>query len=289
MKKKMILSLSITVAVVAIYFVLHPFAYLFTGKYQPNAHLEIVGHKGASGLAPENTLAAVRMGLEHAVDVIEIDIHMTADNEIVVCHDKTIDRTTTGSGEIRNLTLEEICNANIRVGDRMTDLKIPTLQEVISCVSEYPNVKLLIEFKYGNKPYPQIEQKVLDLLNANDIKERAVIQSFRDETLTAVHNLEPTIKLEKLFFFKLWGLPLIIDNRITYFSPEKYKHISSFNVLYDGLTQRQASKYRSMGKNLKVYTLESISFFYKMKGIPQRFDPNITGVITSRPDMWEKK
>jgi hypothetical protein len=106
--------------------------------------------------------------------------------------------------------------------------------------------------------------------------------------LTAIHNLDSTVRLEKLFFFKLWGLPLIIDNRITYFSGEKYKHISSFNVLYNGLTPRQAKKYREMGKNLNVYTLESIPYIYKMKGPPQRLDPNISSVITSRPDLWIK-
>jgi glycerophosphoryl diester phosphodiesterase len=160
MKKRMFLSLLVVVMVVVVYFVLHPFSYLLTDKYKKNASLEIVGHKGASGLAPENTIAAIRMGLKKKVNMVEIDVHLTADNAIVVCHDETIDRTTTGSGEIRKLTLSEIRAVSIRVDDSITALKIPTLQEVIDCVSTYPSGKLLIELKYGSSHYPKIEQKI---------------------------------------------------------------------------------------------------------------------------------
>lgn len=107
--------------------------------------ITITAHRGGAALAPENTLAAVRLGMELGVDYIEIDIHQTADNQLVVCHDMTIDRTTNGRGKICNMTLDEIRSFNIVYCDSVTDLKIPTLDEVLALVDG--KTKLLIEIK----------------------------------------------------------------------------------------------------------------------------------------------
>lgn len=68
----------------------------------------IIAHRGAKGMAPENTLGAFQLGLDQGCQGIELDIHLTADGEIVVCHDLTLDRTTNGKGRIVEKKLSEI-------------------------------------------------------------------------------------------------------------------------------------------------------------------------------------
>lgn len=68
----------------------------------------IIGHRGAPTLAPENTLASFSKALKLGVDAIELDVHLTADRQVVVLHDATVDRTTDGRGVVKNLSLREI-------------------------------------------------------------------------------------------------------------------------------------------------------------------------------------
>ena len=93
----------------------------------------IIAHRGASGYAPENTLASMELAIKLGCDAIELDIHLTKDQQIVVCHDFTVDRTTNGRGEIENLTLEDIkkLDAGSWFSDEFKGEKIPTLEEVI--------------------------------------------------------------------------------------------------------------------------------------------------------------
>ena len=92
----------------------------------------IIAHRGAKGMAPENTLAAFRLGLNQGCEGIELDVHLTADEEIVVCHDMTLDRTTNGKGLITKKSLSEIktYDAGLWFGDEFKGETVPTLDEV---------------------------------------------------------------------------------------------------------------------------------------------------------------
>lgn len=87
-----------------------------------------IGHRGASGHAPENTLESFRKALEMNVDAIELDVHLTSDDQIVVIHDETIDRTTIGSGAVKDLTLREIRS--------FSGNSVPTLPEVLTFIDK---------------------------------------------------------------------------------------------------------------------------------------------------------
>lgn len=101
----------------------------------------IVGHRGAAGIAPENTLKAFRLGCQSDATVVECDIHLTKDQKIVVIHDGTLERTTNGSGWIKDWLFEDLRKLDAGDGE-----KIPTLEEVINVVFSY-NKKLIIELK----------------------------------------------------------------------------------------------------------------------------------------------
>ena len=108
----------------------------------------VIGHRGGAGAAPENTVAAIRHGIEAGADAIEFDIHATRDDRIVVIHDDTLERTTDGAGTIEDLTLDELrrfdagFNFTPDLGRsfpwRGTGIGIPTLEEAVEATEGLP-------------------------------------------------------------------------------------------------------------------------------------------------------
>src|SRR5918911_2208376 len=89
----------------------------------------LVGHRGAAGLAPENTIKAFKKGLEVGADTVECDIQLSKDEELVVIHDHTLNRTTNKKGRVKDYTLEELKQLDAGEGEQ-----IPTLSEVVDLV-----------------------------------------------------------------------------------------------------------------------------------------------------------
>lgn len=114
----------------------------------PDWYVELVGHRGLSPGFPENTLAAFANSVELGVDVIEIDLRGTADGEVVILHDETVDRTTDGTGDVTELTLEEVkqLDAGSWFSPEFAGETIPTYDEVLELV-DGTGVKLLLDVK----------------------------------------------------------------------------------------------------------------------------------------------
>lgn len=247
--------------------------------------MEIIGHRGGASIGPENTLACYKKGIEAGADMIEIDIHLTKDNRIVVCHDQSINRTTNGKGLIREMTLNEIRQYRCLDADgNVTDQQVPTLDEVFDLMLQTRAAgnpcKLLIEIKRTRNIYQGIEELLLEKINSCNAKDWIIVQSFNDFALERIHQLDPSVRLEKLFFFKLPGLPVIMDwFHFTTFSYEKYHYISSFNMNYLWLTRSFLRDIHSHGKEVKVWTLEGTDAPHL----------DVDGIITNRPDLWCKE
>lgn len=263
-----------------------PVALHVTDKWGYNkndlAYMEIIGHRGGASIGPENTLACYKKGIEAGADMIEIDIHLTKDGKIVICHDQSIDRTTNGKGKIREMTFDEIRQYRAKDADgNLTDQQLPSIDEVFELfvkTREGGNpCKLLIEIKRTNDIYQGIEELLLQKITFYQAKDWVVVQSFNDFALEIIHKLDPTIRLEKLFFFKLPGLPFVMDwFHFSYFSYEKYSYISSFNMNYLWLTKSFLNDIHRHGKEVKVWTLEGTDAPHL----------NVDGIITNRPDLW---
>ena len=242
----------------------------------------IIGHRGGASIGPENTLDCFRKGIEAGADMIEIDIHLTKDGQIVICHDESINRTTNGKGKIRDMTFEEIRRYRAKDSKgNLTDQQLPSLDEVFELFtqvrSEGNPCGLLIEIKRTNDIYQGIEEQLSQKIYYYQAKEWVIVQSFNDFSLEIMHQLDPTIRLEKLFFFKLPGLPVVLDwFHFSYFSYEKYHYISSFNMNYLWLTNSFLNDIHQHGKEVKVWTLE---------GTNTR-PMNVEAIITNRPDLW---
>ena len=109
----------------------------------------LTAHRGWRAKYPENTMRGFREAAKLDIDGIEIDVHMTKDYRIVICHDPTLDRTTDKNGWIRNMTLEEVrrADAGIKFGEEFKGEKIPTMEELLELMASRPDLRLLLELK----------------------------------------------------------------------------------------------------------------------------------------------
>lgn len=133
----------------------------------------VIGHRGAKGHAPENTMASFKKAAELGADLIECDVHFSRDKQIVVIHDEAIDRTTDGFGLVRELSLPELKWADAGQGE-----KIPTLDEVLNWLLMQPQLGIAIEIKKDLSTYPGLSEAVLDRLQARNLVDRAIVTSF---------------------------------------------------------------------------------------------------------------
>lgn len=263
-----------------------PFFYAHGYDKKTIAGKLIIGHRGGAGIGAENSLTCLKRGIDTGADMIEIDLHQTQDSIIVVNHDPTVNRTTNGSGTIAKMTYEEISQLRIvsKEGD-VTDDHIATFEEILELFANERgkgrDVKLLVEIKYPFKnAYNGIEKRMLNLINAYNAKNWVVIQSFADDVIEKVHELDSTIKVEKLLICKLPFLPYIVDGmRITRFSYEKYHYVSSFNFYYLGLSHSMIADIHKQGKKVKMWTIDELD-------APLM---DVDGIITDRPDIWCKE
>lgn len=263
-----------------------PFFYAHGYDKKTIAGKLIIGHRGGAGIGAENSLTCLKRGIDTGADMIEIDLHQTQDSIIVVNHDPTVNRTTNGSGTIAKMTYKEISRLRIvsKEGD-VTDDHIATFEEILELFANERgkgrDVKLLVEIKYPFKnAYNGIEKRMLNLINAYNAKNWVVIQSFADDVIEKVHELDSTIKVEKLLICRLPFLPYIVDGmRITRFSYEKYHYVSSFNFYYLGLSHSMIADIHKQGKEVKMWTIDELD-------APLM---DVDGIITDRPDIWCKE
>jgi len=176
----------------------------------------IMAHRGASDELPENTLAAFQLALEQGADILETDIRLTRDNEIILMHDATVDRTTNGTGAVANLTLAEIKNLHtrrpqdppLRVGEgvggevhhpRPISQKageVPTLAEFLEFTATQSNpVPIALELKDDRFIQPRAADQLLRVLEQHHALARAVLLSFHGERVRACKRLAPQIPI----------------------------------------------------------------------------------------------
>ncbi len=146
----------------------------------------IIAHRGASNLAPENTLKAFKKAIELNADYIEFDVHQSKDGEIVIVHDGNTFRTTGHLGLIKNMTLEEIKKLDCRDSE-----KIPTLHELIKLAKGKIGLNCEIKAK-------GIAQKIIEILRDADLFESTIISSFNQKELLEFKKLEPQLKIASL-------------------------------------------------------------------------------------------
>ncbi len=162
----------------------------------------IVAHRGASGTAPENTMAAFRKAVIAGSDMIELDVRLTKDFHIVVHHDRNVKRTTGGKGNIWDLTLQQLrmLDTGSWFDPKFHRERIPTLREVMEFLLP-TNVNLNIEVKTDGDPRTRtrFEECVILIIMEKRFEERALVSSFDHKFIKRMHDLFPEIKTGALY------------------------------------------------------------------------------------------
>lgn len=166
---------------------------------------QIFAHRGSSGTHPENTMAAFIEAERVGADGLEFDVQMTKDNELVVIHDERVDRTTNGHGWVKEFTLKELKKLNAGSKKQSTE-KIPTFKEVLGW-SKGNQMALNIELKTGVVEYPQLEEKVIEMVSSFAVTDRVILSSFNHYSVEKAHKINPDIETAILFMeglFEPW-------------------------------------------------------------------------------------
>lgn len=165
----------------------------------------MIAHRGASAYAPENTLSSFLLAIAQGCDAIELDVHLTKDQKLVVFHNEELANTTNGKGIIGEMTAYELrqLDAGAWFHHDFTGEKIPFLDEVVDLVP--PHIMINVELKNIPSYYIGIEEAVVDLVRKKNAFERIVVSSFDHQCLLKVKELEPRLKIGLLYQNNLYS------------------------------------------------------------------------------------
>lgn len=225
---------------------------------------QITGHRGAAGLAPENTLPALEKALRLGIDGVEIDIQRSADGHLVVFHDERLDRCTNGNGLLRSATLAELqaLDAGAWFDPAYVGTRIPTFREVLDFMQSN-NMILHVELK-DPFYFPGVAAEVVALLREYKFEERVQIRSFFHPALHDVFNLAPELAISELWY---QHLPKADES-----------HFRSVNMDQSVLRPEHIADFHARGQKVSAWTVNDLEK-------ARRFiDAGIDGLTTDYPD-----
>jgi glycerophosphoryl diester phosphodiesterase len=149
----------------------------------------VIAHRGASGNAPENTMAAFERAVALGAGFIETDLHLTRDSQFVAIHDPTLERTTNGQGAVRDFTLAEIrkLDAGMWFDREFMGQRVPTLDEIVAFAAKH-DVIFYLELKY--EAAWGMHHSLLGALSKSGGAARSIVISFNESTLTALRQVD---------------------------------------------------------------------------------------------------
>lgn len=230
---------------------------------------KVFAHRGASGYAPENTLEAFALAGEQGAQGIELDVQLTKDGEVVVIHDETIDRVSTGKGAVRDYTLEELRRFSFHNHKKEYEgVQIPTLREVLEQVKP-GGMEVNIELKTGIYWYPGLEEKTVELVKAAGMENRVIYSSFNHYSVQKILELDAEAETAYLYSDVLLNVENYAKNTgVCGLHPSVY-HLKMADFL---------ESYRRSGLKVRVWTVNDEA------DMRQFIEKDLEAVITNYPD-----
>lgn len=230
----------------------------------------IFGHRGSCAHAPENTLPSFELAVQHKADAIELDAKLSKDGVVMVIHDQTVDRTTTGSGKVNELTLEELkkLDAGSFFGNEFKGSTIPTLDEVFESVGQ--KVIVNVELTNYKSKYDQLIEKVVEVVRNHHMEERVLFSSFFPVNLVKAQELLPQTPTALLCLPGIMGL----------FARSKFcRHYSPkiIHPYFSDTNQRCIDKEHENGRRVHVWTVNSEDDLIRMAKF------GVDGIFTDDP------
>lgn len=219
-------------------------------------HILRIGHRGAAGHAPENTLAALELAIQLGVDMVEFDVQRSADGALVLLHDRTVDRTTNGEGSVESLPLTVLRGLDAGEGER-----IPLLEEALACLNGRAGA--MIELKVRG-----IAAEVRATVKATQFQSPLIYASFFHEELLTVRKLMPDAQtLALIEGASIHLTDFAIDAKAT--------HVG---LALDFVTPALVQALQAQGIKVFVYTVDEPENIARMKRL------GVDGIISNFPD-----
>ena len=234
----------------------------------------VIAHRGFSGAAPENTLAAVRAAIDLGADMAEIDVTLSSDGQVVVIHDTTLQRTTNGHGDVLKFSLADLqkLDAGSWFSKAFTGERIPTLDAMLAEVDD--RILLNVEIKSEAVGLGVVE-KVAAAIRARGMTDEIVVSSFSPTALEIMHTLAPEIRTAVLYNKEIHqGMdPMEIVTGVG---------ASAFNIKGVRLTAEMLRRCHEHGIPVAVYTVN------KKRHMRKTIERGIDAIFTDRPDRLLK-
>lgn len=226
-------------------------------------------HRGASGYAPENTMAAFVKAVQLGANAIETDVQMTKDGQLVLIHDETLQRTAGTQGWVKDFTLAELQELDFGgwYDEAYRGERIPTLEELLLFAKEH-DLYLNVELKNGVVQYPELEQRTAELIRKHGRSDRVIISSFNHYSLVLMKRLAPEIETAILYMEGLYE-PWEYAKRIS---------ASALHPIYLAVTKEWVAQAKEAGIRYHPFTVNGEA---EMAALIQA---GVSGIITDYPD-----
>jgi glycerophosphoryl diester phosphodiesterase len=239
---------------------------------------EIIAHRGASFVAPENTVAAYKLAWEMDADAAETDVHLTSDNKVVVMHDGSAKRTAGLDVAVKDVTLDELrkLDAGSWKDPKYAGEPIPTLEEVIATIP--PGKQLFIEIKSDATIAPYLKE----VIEKSGKKDQITIISFGKDALIAAHKAMPDVPTKWLL-----GAPKDENDKpmpidVAKVQEAKEAGFDGLNVSFYGVSPELVKASKDADMELYIWTLNDTQVALKMA------DMGVAGITTDKPDVMLK-
>ena len=232
----------------------------------------IFAHRGASAYAPENTIASFELAVVQQADAVELDVKLSADGQVIVIHDSTVDRTTNGHGKVQDMTLAELktLDAGARFSSQYTGEKIPTLDEVFEAVGK--RIFINIELKNYTNRGGDLVETVCMLIKKHQMQKWVMFSSFFPNALSKAHSYLPDVPRGLLALDGLLG----VWARSFGFTFGKY---TALHPNLKGFTQEDVLRVHRLKRRVHVYTVNQAEDMRRL------FKWGVDGVFTDDPQL----
>lgn len=236
---------------------------------------KVWAHRGASAYAPENTMPAFELAYDMGADGIELDVQMSKDGVLVICHDETIQRTSNGEGRIIDYTIDELKTFHFANGfHRFGSVRIPTLEEFLALVCKKREEGIVIDINLELKNnvvfYEGIEKKVVDLITRYKLEEVTIYSSFNHLSLLKVKQIDARSKIAFIYS------EIMINPHIYGQNNSAFAMHPSINSIVDKGT---VELFHSTGQKVHVWTANQECDIQKM------LDYGVDAIITNHVDL----
>lgn len=237
-----------------------------------------IAHRGASAVAPPNTLAAFRRAAELGADGVELDVHLSADGVPVVIHDFTVDGTTDGTGRVRGLPLAALreLDAGSRFDPAFAGERIPTLEEVFAEVGDRLLINVELKSMPGND-YPGLEAAVAALIRRHGLTDRVLVSSFNPFALRRFRRVMPEVPLG--FLYEMVILSRLARRAVAWMPHLQFQAIHPW---WEMITPETVRRAHAQGRRVVAWTVDDPAAMARL------VEWGVDAIITNYPDRMSR-